>query len=78
MKTAIICLLVLSITIASAVDLKSVLLNKRATASCPSSHGMVGICLWDPNVNCMSNLDCTGGMLCCPHGCGSICMKPVH
>ncbi|XP_069114778.1 WAP four-disulfide core domain protein 18-like [Argopecten irradians] len=78
MKVTIVCLLVVSISLASAGNLKNILQNRRATATCPPSSGMAGICVFDPNVNCLSNTECHGDKLCCPEGCGSVCKKPVY
>ena len=37
---------------------------------CPSTNGLIGICVEE----CSSNADCKQGQTCCSNGCGHTCM----
>ena len=41
--------------------------------SCPSSIGLIGICLQ----GCMDDSSCSGNLKCCSNGCGRTCQVPV-
>ncbi|XP_060573073.1 keratin-associated protein 5-3-like [Ruditapes philippinarum] len=45
---------------------------------CPPSSGLAGICLFDPNRNCLSDRECRRGQLCCSEGCGSVCKNAIY
>ncbi|KAK7089443.1 hypothetical protein V1264_025131 [Littorina saxatilis] len=45
--------------------------------TCPASSGMAGICVFDPNVNCLRDTECAQGEKCCSEGCGKVCKKAV-
>ncbi|XP_076455322.1 antileukoproteinase-like [Babylonia areolata] len=46
--------------------------------ACPKPSGMAGICVFDPNVNCLYDSECDGDKKCCSEGCGKVCKDPVQ
>lgn len=52
-------------------------INKPSKGQCPPPSTIMTHCAVIPGVNCGSDSECPGGRLCCPYGCGRVCMNPV-
>ncbi|KAL4218664.1 hypothetical protein ACF0H5_021253 [Mactra antiquata] len=50
----------------------------RPSGQCPPPTTQFGTCQFIPGTNCINDSDCRGGKICCPEGCGKICMNPVR
>ncbi|XP_064610035.1 WAP four-disulfide core domain protein 3-like [Liolophura sinensis] len=44
---------------------------------CPQSSGLAGICIFDPNVNCLEDSECAAGEKCCSEGCNKVCKRAL-
>ncbi|CAL8144757.1 unnamed protein product [Orchesella dallaii] len=62
-----------AIFIVAAVLLCTVSAQRRG---CPPNKGTSGVCIFNPNVNCLQDSQCQGGKICCPDGCNKICKNP--
>ncbi|KAL5019913.1 hypothetical protein ScPMuIL_002805 [Solemya velum] len=44
---------------------------------CPPSSGLAGICVFDPDRNCIYDSECASDYKCCSEGCGKICKRAL-
>jgi len=54
--------------------------SQGAPKQCPKTQGggIVGICVFNPDINCTGDNQCKNGQICCPSGCNSECMDPAR
>ncbi|XP_076470772.1 uncharacterized protein LOC143300741 isoform X2 [Babylonia areolata] len=45
---------------------------------CPPPSAIMGICVFDPAVNCLNDSECQTGRKCCSEGCNKVCKDPIQ
>lgn len=53
--------------------------GKKVKGTCPRGSGGIGICVFNPEINCTGDEACSDkGQLCCPDGCNRSCKDPEY
>jgi len=56
---------------------KNTCIERGIRRRCPRPSQQFGICVFDPNRNCLRDRQCPRFQICCPDGCNRVCRFPV-